>query len=772
MRLTTLMPRVFAWVRQLRLHAIRVPLTPSVSVSIFASEVAWSHAYEALSKIFASLRMKESAEEERKAVKPTSSDEMLLKDHVLQLQAKKALQRGKVIRIRNPNKSMSSELTISDEMVLRDYAIFIRLKKKLDRQHRKLEPGSSRLNRGILLGNQRSTFEGLESCCSDVLEKRIARQPRKLVLGNKENRRILLRNPTSNDDLESNGGFAHSQTIAAWDGKKNAVSEDHGDMTLRARCENHSTLERLIRSKKDVNGMRIKPNRRQAIVCQTCGATGYSELLLFCFNCQISAVHRYASLSSRRSSLVNVTWYCLHEIPENNEVEVSWVYSKASGISAFASHPLRNGSEHGGRGLPSGISYSTEIINSGPGIEMNKGGKKTKRCLEILLNCDGKDAESLRTGCIHEGENPFNSIPIEKKDGPDHDIGRKCPSEYQVSGKVPFDANALNSLGSQPVALQDHYVHAKPIIDRIWRGCFDVNNSQYDMLVGHLSSKACFKVIEAARRLPPMLCAEKLPRAESWPKVFQGSHPTDENIGLYFFPDTRRGEQLHDELLHDINSHDLALRISAGEADLLVFSSLLLPEQSQKFAEKHYLWGVFKAKKASVLFHDRDDDDYGDAPDKEYLKEAIVINESNAVTSIIEQTPATALIRTSKTSTKFEETDVEIGMLKIGQTSHFYVWVQESLPLAIKYEKQKQKHNELVNALTNILFCNLCSCYAHGKSNLSLVHLEDKVDFKGGRNDRLTRIHQKCPQHFVVEMEGLKQFFRGGKNRVGMRSLK
>lgn len=42
----------------------------------------------------------------------------------------------------------------------------------------------------------------------------------------------------------------------------------------------------------------------------------------------------------------------------------------------------------------------------------------------------------------------------------------------------------------------------------------------------------------------PVLSVEMLPRAGAWPKSFQTSPPTDDNIGLYFFPESERYSDL------------------------------------------------------------------------------------------------------------------------------------------------------------------------------------------------------------------------------------
>lgn len=140
----------------------------------------------------------------------------------------------------------------------------------------------------------------------------------------------------------------------------------------------------------------------------------------------------------------------------------------------------------------------------------------------------------------------------------------------------------------------DDYVHAQPIINPVWRGCFDVNSQNYGM-VAHVSNKACSKVYNGVKMFSPVLSVEMLPRAGAWPKSFQTSPPTDDNIGLYFFPESERHDMVFSELLHEINDGDLSLKVIFDEAELLIFSSILLPQQHSRFNGKYYLWGAFRS---------------------------------------------------------------------------------------------------------------------------------------------------------------------------------
>ena len=83
------------------------------------------------------------------------------------------------------------------------------------------------------------------------------------------------------------------------------------------------------------------------------------------------------------------------------------------------------------------------------------------------------------------------------------------------------------------------WYHLGGVFSSVDSGRFNICNKGYrlfDGVVSHLSSKACSKVWEEASLLPELLCVEMLPKNAVWPKSFQISEPSDENIALYFFP--------------------------------------------------------------------------------------------------------------------------------------------------------------------------------------------------------------------------------------------
>ncbi|KAF8657885.1 hypothetical protein HU200_059695 [Digitaria exilis] len=92
------------------------------------------------------------------------------------------------------------------------------------------------------------------------------------------------------------------------------------------------------------------------------------------------------------------------------------------------------------------------------------------------------------------------------------------------------------------------------------------------------------KVWKLSKSLPPMVKVEKVSRSIAWTKIWKESKPTSDNIGLYFLPQNMRWffhklyEEL-DQLVNEVKENDLVLRAIVNEAEMLIFSSVLLPER-------------------------------------------------------------------------------------------------------------------------------------------------------------------------------------------------
>ncbi|CAK8532634.1 unnamed protein product [Lathyrus sativus] len=123
-----------------------------------------------------------------------------------------------------------------------------------------------------------------------------------------------------------------------------------------------------------------------------------------------------------------------------------------------------------------------------------------------------------------------------------------------------------------------------PIADPIWS--LQLINRSFE-LMSHLSTLACLKVLEETRHLPDVLYADLLQRSAVWPQSFSKYGTNNQSIGLYFFPENERVERYFDELVYEMISSNLAIRAKVEEAELLIFSSTMLPCQYR--SELHYI---------------------------------------------------------------------------------------------------------------------------------------------------------------------------------------
>eukprot|EP00252_Welwitschia_mirabilis_P005506 TRINITY_DN15987_c0_g1_i8.p1 TRINITY_DN15987_c0_g1~~TRINITY_DN15987_c0_g1_i8.p1 ORF type:complete len:798 (+),score=177.04 TRINITY_DN15987_c0_g1_i8:1115-3508(+) len=155
------------------------------------------------------------------------------------------------------------------------------------------------------------------------------------------------------------------------------------------------------------------------------------------------------------------------------------------------------------------------------------------------------------------------------------------------------DSNCVNSITPKSVS---------PHSRILWRGSFKVFGRNatpfnYHGLCAHPSNTACKKVFELTRLFRSCLSLERLHRREVWPPRFCECSPTEDDIGLYFFPAPyERFQNEYDKLMKAMVTHDLALRMYMGHAQLMIFSSVQLPNGFQKFQGRFYFWGAFRRK--------------------------------------------------------------------------------------------------------------------------------------------------------------------------------
>lgn len=182
------------------------------------------------------------------------------------------------------------------------------------------------------------------------------------------------------------------------------------------------------------------------------------------------------------------------------------------------------------------------------------------------------------------------------------DISADFENEATCSDEMKFD----QKLTKHRILDESKQRFAKPLIRCVWTGNLDVwhglskfSDRNYSFNA-FLSSKACDKVRHMAGALQSGLQLEMLHRSYLWPKSFPRSGPTDDAIGLFFFPPAPEHEKPYDSLVNEMIRDDLAMTAYLKDpelpiySDLLIFTSVELQWQCRRYQGKFYLWGVFR----------------------------------------------------------------------------------------------------------------------------------------------------------------------------------
>ncbi|GJW60656.1 zinc finger, FYVE/PHD-type containing protein [Tanacetum coccineum] len=204
----------------------------------------------------------------------------------------------------------------------------------------------------------------------------------------------------------------------------------------------------------------------------------------------------------------------------------------------------------------------------------------TVKIQEEGQNCEGKQSKPGHDTLVSDSVTEKELIKNSKEYNDQLETANRMRSELNIrvattGNGAPKLADANSNVG------YIHYQPARPVLEPVWRGSFNVVKTNYDLFEGfiaHLSSKACLKVCEEATTLPSLLCLEMQPKNTLWPKSFLESHPSDENIALYFFPGDPKNERVFEGLVIDMMNEELAMKTTSKNAELLIFASTLLPQ--------------------------------------------------------------------------------------------------------------------------------------------------------------------------------------------------
>ncbi|GMH01045.1 hypothetical protein Nepgr_002884 [Nepenthes gracilis] len=355
------------------------------------------------------------------------------------------------------------------------------------------------------------------------------------------------------------------------------------------------------------------PSEMNAI-CQKCGDRGFPETLVCCFKCHNAYEHRYCFNDASKIFEGNIQWACEDCFSSNAKQLVidkpgNWQPRKRKRISLKNVRAREAEITHQGKSKAKMRSKETERVPSvliQGRAQIHKRGS-FRHHSKSLVKIASSDHDLINNGCTLNEQN--SSIPYltddEAKDSkPKHKKRLNMENGY-ASKQASFADNSASQTvpdGLSTISKDCSHIPAQPIVDPIWKGSFSIHNEKFgivDGVVAHLSSKACLKVREEACLLPTLLNSDILQKTNVWPKSFQQSQPSDDSIGLYFFPEKERDEKVFNLLVDGMMVHDLAMRCVVENAELLVFTSIELPLGFWRFQGNHYLWGVFRAKEPS-----------------------------------------------------------------------------------------------------------------------------------------------------------------------------
>ncbi|KAI3784484.1 hypothetical protein L1987_43583 [Smallanthus sonchifolius] len=427
--------------------------------------------------------------------------------------------------------------------------------------------------------------------------------------------------------------------------------------------------------------METATSSEEVLVCQTCGAEGFTNAFVYCVKCLGFVIHRYCLDVIPKTPDELVIWYCddcnsplpYHfTSPPKHDPSQSYKEDPPNSALVKTTHPKKKQKKKQKKKRKIG-----SLVAAGKDNECVSGPIKIKRCL--VLGLASRKHKSNHQKCVETSSNSLSKEPLVNSDSGANQItpqsaeldnfwpmkgivkrkrdtirvavktkkhkteksiepsscessctdvtlkneegidrkgeGLKCEPDQDklvsnsssVEKKLNERSKEFNdsAFASQSTYLENntHYIHhqpARPILDPVWRGSFNITEKDYDLFegfVGHLSNKACLKVCEEATTLPSMLSLEMDSKAHLWPKSFLDSLPSDENIALYFFPGDTKNERRFEQLVSDMIDGDLAMSAASKNAELLIFTSKVLPQSYWRFNGYYYLWGVFRRKK-------------------------------------------------------------------------------------------------------------------------------------------------------------------------------
>nr|GEU51058.1 zinc finger, FYVE/PHD-type [Tanacetum cinerariifolium] len=356
----------------------------------------------------------------------------------------------------------------------------------------------------------------------------------------------------------------------------------------------------------------------EGLVCGTCGDEGFTNAFVYCVKCLDVAIHRYCLDEMPKTFYEHVIWCC-----EHCQVKSSQSRKEEPAIARHVKVTHINKKRKKERDIVSLIAVTKEVTSQRHIKEHAHNIRKkafTKRKKNAARLAAKKKEYKLRNDLengIPESctmvDVPISYTPSKMKHkeliSDSSFMEEESAKNTDHECRAGTGTNVFQSADIENNIQDNYYICAQPVRDTVWRGSFTVIGAKNDFsgsIFAHISTKACDKVFQEANMMPSLLHLEMHPKIFLWPESFQEREPSDDSIALYFFPGDPINEKIFDHFVQDMMDKELAMRAPTKNAELLIFTSMVLPHCFQKFRGMYYLWGVFRGKRddpTSVVSH-------------------------------------------------------------------------------------------------------------------------------------------------------------------------
>ncbi|KAL6136121.1 hypothetical protein ACLB2K_061422 [Fragaria x ananassa] len=212
-----------------------------------------------------------------------------------------------------------------------------------------------------------------------------------------------------------------------------------------------------------------------------------------------------------------------------------------------------------------------EVLQSSPPAETSSTPDGTDKNLKANKTAKMKKKKA-------EDEDEGSEINCDNGQELVHDQEKHAPEKDQFD--PADDAMEMDEDGHST------HVAAQPVAVPTWRGSLKILNKvkkvRHEIIGGlaHLSSIAGPEMLEESKFLKARLVLDLVRRTDVWPKGF----------------DIETDEKSFNNLIGRMMQEDLAMIVDVEKAELLIFTSSMLPKKYQRVNSKMCLWGVFKEK--------------------------------------------------------------------------------------------------------------------------------------------------------------------------------